>query len=177
MRSQSRSSNLLALVLAALVLMLGAEIARAQRGALAGVLVDTEGNPVVKHQLILQPLAGGGSIKLKTKAGGKFGHSFLIQGEYRITSADENAYLSHFDIVVSQQPGGSEVTRWSSDADPEDGLPPFRITSAHKTTMTLVRSDQAHRKRVRQAIASAAVAGPMQAALDRYDAGDMEGTL
>jgi tetratricopeptide (TPR) repeat protein len=160
-----------------IALLLGSQAAQAQRGALEGTLVDTEGNPAGKHVLILEPLAGGSQIKLKTKASGKFAHGFLIQGPYRITSADEKAYLSHFDVVVSRTPGGSEVSRWASDADPEAGLPPFRITSGHKTTMTVVLSDEAHRRRVRQAIASAAVAGPLQAALDRYDAGDMEGTL
>lgn len=171
-----RSTFLLPAFAVAMALVLSSAPAHAQRGALAGTLIDTDGNPVGKHQLILHPLAGGSPIKLKTKASGAFAHSFLIPGQYRITSSDENAYLSHFDIVAGQQ-GGSEVSRWSSDAHPESGLPPFQIYLAQKTTMTLTVSDQAHRNRVRQAVATAAVAGPMQAAVDRYDAGDMEGTL
>ncbi len=164
-------------ILAFFALLAAAETAHAQRGALEGTLVDTEGNPVGKHQLVLTPLAGGSKVKLKTKANGKFAHGFLQFGAYRIESADPETYLSHFDIVVSRNPGGSEANRWSSDAHPDTGLPSFRVDSGFKTAMTLVASDAAHRNRIRQAIASAAVAGPMQVALDRYNAGDMEGTL
>ena len=71
MKSQIRRICILSLGLAVLALLVP-PAARAQRGALEGTLVDTEGNTVGKHVLVLEPLAGGSPIKIKTKASGKF---------------------------------------------------------------------------------------------------------
>lgn len=145
-------------------------------GKLAGDVVDGQGNPVGNLVLRFIPVGdkGGSVLKLKVDKNGRFSHSFFPSGSYKIELEGDGFLKS---ISVASFRDGRENYRDRSDAHPEAGLPPIRLTVSEKLEIHLVWANGAEKQQIARSFQLFEASGPLKKAQDLVGQGDLQGAL
>ncbi len=92
--------NLVGVVLAALIAILGAPAVWAQMGTVKGVAKDFEGKPIIGGVVQFLGKESGGKYELKTDKKGEFFSLGIRSGPYRVVLLKDGKELFYFDPII-----------------------------------------------------------------------------